>query len=130
MQQSPLRLFKRSLEHLKKKEVERLPRGLRGIYVLYCYRPRAKKYEVVYVGMTNAGNRGGIRGRLKRHRKKEANLWTHCSAYEVWDNITTNEVAELERLFRHIYRLDPKANRLNVQRGFKKIKRLERIQLI
>lgn len=82
------------------------------------------------MGMTNAGNRGGIRGRLKRHRKKEANLWTHCSAYEVWDNITTNEVAELERPFRHIYRLDPKANRLNVQRGFKKIKRLERIQLI
>jgi hypothetical protein len=31
-------------------------------------------------------------------------------------------VTELEGLFRHIYRKDTKANRLNEQKGFKKIK--------
>jgi len=40
--------------------------------------------------------------------------------FEVWDNIRDEEVAELEGLFRHIYRRDSAANRLNIQRGFKK----------
>jgi len=48
--------------------------------------------------------------------------WTHFSIFEVWDNITQDEVAELEGLFRHIYRKDTKANALNEQRGFKKLK--------
>ena len=35
-----------------------------------------------------------------------------------------HEVSELEGLFRHIYRKDTRANRLNVQRSFKKLKRI------
>jgi hypothetical protein len=80
-------------------------------------------------GMAVAGRRGGIRGRLTSHvkSKRKGKRWTHFSAFEVWDNIRQEEVAELEGLFRHIYRKDPDANRLNIQRGFKKARQLEEI---
>lgn len=38
--------------------------------------------------------------------------------------IRDEEVAELEGLFRHIYRKDSVANALNIQKGFKKAKRV------
>jgi hypothetical protein len=47
----------------------------------------------------------------------------------VWDNITEAEVSELEGLFRHIYRKDTRANPLNVQKGFKKLKRVGKKKL-
>lgn len=70
--------------------------------------------------------RGGIRGRLKSHRRKKRDLWTHFSVYEVWDNVRDDEVAELEGLFRHFYRLDPVAAELNRQRGFKPMSQVRR----
>jgi hypothetical protein len=73
--------------------------------------------------MTNSGG-GGVRSRLMRHREKKARLWTHASVYEVWDNVRDDEVRELEGLFRHIYRDDARANTLNVQRGFKKLRQV------
>ena len=126
-EQSPLRLIKKAIEHISKLDIERIPKGMRGIYVLY--HKRSSNFEVVYVGMTNAGSRGGILGRLKRHRERKGDLFTHFSVYEVWDNISNEEVVELEGLFRHIYRTDPKANRLNVRRGFRKLNQIERIEL-
>jgi hypothetical protein len=45
-------------------------------------------------------------------------------------NITEAEVAELEGLFRHIYRKDTKANPLNEQRGFKKLKTVGKKKLV
>lgn len=121
MEQSPLRLIKRSSEYISIHDINNIPKGLRGIYVLYNRRPKLKTYDVVYVGMT-LGGRGGIRGRLKGHRRKKVGLWTHCSIFEVWDNIREDEIIELEGLFRHIYRYDSRANKLNKQRGFKKLK--------
>jgi hypothetical protein len=120
-EQSPLRLIKRSAEYIPVESVMSVPRGIRGLYVLYQYRPRLKKYDVVYVGMTTAGEGGGIRRRLRSHKKHKIDLWTHCSIFEVWDNIRDEEIAELEGLFRHIYLRDSKANRLNIQRKFKKL---------
>jgi hypothetical protein len=70
---------------------------------------------------------GSIRARLGSHGRKKRNLWTHCSIFEVWDNITEAEVAELEGLFRHFYRLDSRASALNRQRSYKKLKRIEQI---
>lgn len=122
MEQSPLKLIKRCAEYIPITDIDNIPRGLRGLYVLYHYIKRSKKYDVVYVGMAKAGRRGGIRARLKRHRVNKANLWTHCSIFEVWDNIREEEITELEGLFRHIYRSDPRSNKLNAQRGFKKLK--------
>lgn len=118
---SPLRLFKRREEFLPTERVYELPRGMRGVYVLYKYRPRIRRFDVVYVGMAAEG---GIRPRLKSHRKRKAGLWTHCSVFEVWENITPAEVKELEGIFRHIYRRDARASRLNVQRSFSRIKKL------
>lgn len=121
--QSELRLVKRCAEFIKKDKITAFPRGLRGVYVLYKHNKRSEKYDVLYVGMAATGLRGGIRGRLGRHNKNK-DLWSHFSIYEVWDNIRTEEIAELEGLFRHIYRKDAQANRLNVQKGFKKLKRV------
>jgi len=61
---------------------------MRGIYVLYQYRPRVNHYDVVYVGMAA---KGGIRPRLRSHKRKKEGLWTHCSVFEVWDNISVAE---------------------------------------
>ncbi|HTQ31022.1 MAG TPA: hypothetical protein VMI53_07415 [Opitutaceae bacterium] len=126
MQQSPLRLIKRCAEFIASAEIDVLPRGLRGIYVLYQEKGK-NRYNVVYVGMARAGRRGGIRGRLRIHRRKKQNLWSHCSVYEVWDNIRDEEVIELEGLFRHIYKYDDSASKLNTQRGFKPIKKVPKI---
>jgi len=76
------------------------------------------------------GAKTGVHGRLNSHRRLKEGEWTHFSVFEVWwDNITEAEVAELEGLFRHIYRKDTKANRLNEQRGFKKLKTVGKVKL-
>lgn len=120
MRESPLRLIKRSAEFQPLARVGLVPRGRRGLYVLYRLTTAEgrKRFDVVYVGMATRG----IRGRLERHVKspKKVGLWTHFSAFEVWDNIRDEEIVELEGLFRHIYRKDSRANELNVQRTFKK----------
>lgn len=121
MEQSPLRLIKRCAEYIPIDDIDALPRGLRGIYVLYFQKGKNKKFDVVYVGMTNAFKGGGIRGRLQGHRDEKSGLWTHSSVYEVWNNIRDEEVKELEGLFRHIYKSDSKASPLNTQRTFAKI---------
>ena len=127
MEQSPLRLIKRIQERLPKSGINDLPTGLRGIYVLYLFRRRTEAYNVVYVGMARSGGRGGIRGRLKSHRRNKGDLWTHCSVFEVWDNIRDEEVVELEGLFRQIYARDQKANALNKQRSFRLLKKVQQI---
>jgi hypothetical protein len=124
MAQSPLRLIKRCTEFRAQADLEELPGYLRGIYVLYRLQRRngRERYSVVYVGMSAAGRRRGIRWRLHKHQRAKGELWTHFSVYEVWDNIRDDEIRELEGLFRHIYRKDPEANRLNVARGFKAVR--------
>jgi len=122
MEQSHLRLIKRSAEYLPVDDFLLLPRGIRGIYVLYKFVRKTGRYNVVYVGMTRAGSGGGVRGRLRKHKKKKAGLWTHFSVYEVWDNIRDDEIVELEGIFRHLYKFDTSANKLNIQRGYRKLK--------
>ncbi|HEX6927774.1 MAG TPA: GIY-YIG nuclease family protein [Gammaproteobacteria bacterium] len=123
MSESPLRLIKKVAERIPQADVHHLPRGVRGIYVLYKERRRIGKHDVVYVGMTNSS----VRSRLMRHREKKEMraLWTHASIFAVWENIRDDEVTELEGLFRHIYRSDSQANRLNVQRSFKKLRHVQ-----
>lgn len=123
MPQSLLRLIKRSAEYQPVENAKNLPRGIRGIYVLYMQNQQ-KIYDVVYVGMTATGDGGGIRSRLRSHKRRKLGLWTHFSVFEVWDNIRDEEITELEGIFRHIYRFDAQANKLNLQRGFKKLKKV------
>jgi len=128
MRQSELRLIKRSAEFVDKDDADQLPRGKRGIYVLYHREPgRRKRFTVLYVGMARAGAGRGLKRRILAHRKspRKKDRWTHFSVFEVWDNISDEEVVELEGLFRHIYRFDASASRLNVIRGFKKLEKVE-----
>ena len=125
MPESALRLVRRRAEFISRGRLNELPKKLRGFYVLYKELDSVagrQKFEVLYVGMATAGQRGGIHGRLMSHNKskRKGALWTHFSAFEVWDNIRHDEIAEIEGLFRHIYRKDPNANRLNIQRGLKR----------
>jgi hypothetical protein len=126
MGQSPLRLVKRCTEFLPQDAVSSVPGALRGIYVLYRQIGPAKhkRFSVVYVGMSASGRTRGIRRRLAAHRRSKGELWTHFSVFQVWDNIRDEEIQELEGLFRHLYRRDPQANRLNVARGFKPMRRI------
>jgi hypothetical protein len=126
---SELKLVKRCVEFCEISEIREIPSNTRGIYVLFKRRRKfnkrskkwREKYDVVYIGMAR-GAKSGVHSRLLAHRKSKEGEWTHFSVFEVWDNITEAEVAELEGLFRHIYRKDTKANPMNEQRGFKKLK--------
>lgn len=122
MPETELKLFKRFVEFQPRSEISRVPRGTRGIYVLLRWRRRLRRYDVVYVGMA----RQGVAGRLRAHARSAAkrDLWTHFSVFEVLDNVRGEEIEELEGLLRHIYRRDSRANRLNVQRGYKKLQRV------
>ncbi len=122
---SPMRLIKNVMEFVPKADASHVPHKTRGIYVLYQHTPGSEDFEVVYIGMARGAN-SGIRSRLKSHKqsKIKAEQWTHFSAFEVWDNIAEQEVAELEGIFRHVYRHDPQANRLNTQRAYKPLKRV------
>ena len=128
MAQSLLRLIRKCAEFISQESINLLPRRLRGMYVLYQHEPaqgrRKERYNLVYVGMARSGRGGGIRSRLVTHRRRKGKLWTHFSVFQVWDNIRDDEVAELEGLFRHIYRKDARANTLNVQRRFKPLRKL------
>lgn len=126
MQKSELRLIKNALEYLPKEDVNIIPSGTRGLYVLYKRKGKVKAdshhYDFVYIGMASSS----IRSRVNKHIKSKGNLWSHFSFFEVWDNISDDEIAELEGLFRHLYKFDSKANSLNKQKAYKKLVRVRR----
>ena len=119
---SELKLIKRCFEYCEIDQIRKIPKNTRGIYVIYRRREvkGQEQYNVVYIGMAR-GNKSGARSRLDEHKESKKNKWTHFSIFEVWENIFEDEVAELEGLFRHIYRKDLKANALAKQRSFKKL---------
>ena len=121
---SVLRLVKQCALRQPQDRIDSVPLHTRGIYVLFQHR-KTGMYDVVYVGLAG-GAHAGIRGRLRSHRAKKESEWSHFSVFEVWDNVQPAEVAELESLFREIYSKDSRANRLNVQKGSKKLKSVAR----
>ena len=122
--ENQLRLMRRCAQWKSKTEIDHVPRGIRGIYTLLKHCPRLKKFDVVYIGM--AEGKLGIMDRLRSHAKSKSkgDLWTHFSMFEVWPNIS--EIAEIEGLFREIYRKDRRVNKLNRQR---KCKMLQRVRI-
>ena len=121
MQTGVLRLIRHCAEWRPVQEISKVPDKTRGIYALLKHDPKQgpKAFNLVYIGMS----RKGVKGRLLIHRrsKSKRGLWTHFSVYSVWPNITDDEIAELEGLFRAIYRRDTTANSIAVQKGFKKL---------
>ena len=126
MPRAKLRLIKRCAEFKSRDEISQIPPKTRGIYILLKFRPRLKMYDVVYVGMSSLGQKCGARSRLKAHAKskRKGARWTHFSIFEVWDNIAPSEIEELEGLFRHIYRKDTRANKLNRSKRFGKLRKV------
>ena len=121
---SECHLIKNSLEYVAAEDTRLVPAKIRGLYVLYQQTPGKEssrvRFDVVYVGMAR-GKASGIAGRLHSHRRdpKKRDLWTHFSVYEVWDNVSEEEVEELEGLFRHLFRYDSTANALATQKAYK-----------
>ena len=116
-----MKFIKRCAEFISKDGRKDIPPNTRGIYVLFQKKGN-KKFNAVYVGMAR-GNKTGIHGRINSHvlSKTKGSSWSHFSLFEVHDNISTEEVEELEGLLRHIYRFDLQANPFNQQRRYKKL---------
>jgi hypothetical protein len=79
-----------------------IPPKTRGFYVLYNKRQKGaeEKFDVVYIGVAGQSQRvrRGIKGRLKRHDKRNEG-WTYYSFFEVDDNVTREDIREPESLF-------------------------------
>ncbi len=124
----PLRLIEQQLEFIAKADIDTIPKGLRGIYVLYRTVDSGTKNRphrhVVYVGMSASG----IRGRLRSHRKHKDALWDACSIFVVWPNVREEEIRELEGILRHISRFDPDAQQLNAQGAYKKLATTRKVE--
>jgi hypothetical protein len=130
--QSPLRLIKRCRLFLKKGNWK-IPPITRGIYVLYREKnsqSRKTFFEVFYIGVGGVSKKAGtgIGGRVKHHAKSPSkrDKWTHYSFFEVHDNVSHEEILELEGLFLGIFRHDPRIKLANVQFGSKAFKRLSK----
>jgi len=107
------RFIKRVAEFVPAAQRENVPDNTRGIYALLKHQ-KGDCYDVVYVGMS-AGSKAGMWSRLRSHWRKKKGAWTHFTVFEVHDNITAQEIREIEGLFRHTYRKDSRANRHNKQ---------------
>ena len=108
-----------------REKLSSIPPYTRGVYVLYK-KVADKTFHVVYIGVAGLGvtGGGGTRGRLKRHNKKDKEEWSHFSLFEVHDNITRDEIREIEALLLGIFRHDPRIKLTNKQRGSKKLSQL------
>jgi len=139
--QSVFRVIKRWKRYQPAQSYKDVPHRTRGLYVLY----RAKKaqgsdrklYEVTYIGVAGLGpgGTGGIRGRLLRHfnarngtSQKPQKLegrndqnWTHYSMFEVHDNVTREEIRELETLLLAIFKHDRRVALTNKQLDSRKL---------
>lgn len=62
---------------------------------------------------------------MKAHVKAKAG-WTHFSYFEVHDNISGEEIRELEALLLQIFRHDSRIKLTNVQKGSRKFRETRR----
>lgn len=124
---SVCRFIKRVAEFVPQNRCGLIPDNTRGIYTLLRKSGR-DRYDVVYIGMS-AGDRAGMYSRLHAHRWNKRLKWTHFSIFEVHDNITRQEIRELEGLFLCIYRKDTQANKLNMQLTYRPFQRIRQNDL-
>ena len=124
--QSLLKLVKRWRRYQPLVEWKTVPRSTRGLYVLYRQKP-PEQFEVFYIGVAGLGDvsRGGIRSRLRNHVKKKPG-WTHFSFFEVHDNVTSEEIRELEALLLGIFRHDRRIQLANKHSGSKRLAELRK----
>ena len=130
--QAPLRFIKRCRLYCRRetcKDRKFIPHITRGVYVLYKDKSHGakKKFEVFYIGVGGVAKdaNSGVGARLRTHEEQKDG-WTHYSFFEVHDNVTREEILEVEQLFLRIFRHDDRIELDNVQLGSKIFKRLSR----
>ena len=122
MSEASLRLIKKCIEWREfiNQEVEKIPHNTRGIYVLFEHEEiEPDVYNVMYIGMSATG----VRSRLQSHIKSRTKS-TRCSRFsifEVHDNVSEQEIEELEGIIRHMFRKDSHGNQLAKQVRFEKL---------
>lgn len=132
--QSLLRLIKRWKRYVPRKDrAGTVRRNTRGVYVLYKLRTRKSElhYQVVYIGVAGVGKtggggiQGGIQGRVRTHDRRIKD-WSHFSYFEVHDNVTKEEILELEALLLGIFSDDGRIKLANKQGGSRKLSQLRK----
>jgi len=93
---SSCRFFKRGFEFVPRSRWDDIPDNTRGIYAL-LKKGKKGNFDVVYIGCS-AGTSAGIWSRMRKHNKNKAG-WKLFSIFEVHDNISREEIRELEALF-------------------------------
>jgi hypothetical protein len=117
---------------------DHIPHVTRGLYVLYKqgHRKKDKKnFEVTYIGVggvqskqAKTGVGGRIRTHDKRAKEKKIKNWTHYSYFEVHDNISREEIRQLESLLLTIFKHDKRISLDNVQHGGSALRKLSKSQ--
>jgi hypothetical protein len=130
--QAPLRLIKRCRLYCPKHTCMTdgyIPSTTRGVYVLYKDKSRGKKkkFEVFYIGVGGIAKdaTSGVGRRIRNHRENKQR-WTHYSLFEVHDNVSREEILEIEQLFLRMFRHDNRIKLDNIQHGSAVFKRLSR----
>jgi hypothetical protein len=127
-QQSLLRVIKRWRRYERRGDWRYLLPVTRGIYILYkdtgerAANGKQKIFHVVYIGVAGVAKEAkrGIRGRLRQHAKAKSShgtAWTHYSFFEVHDNVSREEILELESFLLAIFRHDPRIELANKQKS-------------
>jgi len=125
--QSPLRIIKRWRRYERRGDWKYLLPITRGVYVLYKEQKQSVSEKrtnpivhVVYIGVAGVGKdpKTGVGGRLRSHDKTKKD-WTHYSFFEVHDNVSREEILELESFLLGIFRHDPRIGLENKVRSSK-----------
>jgi hypothetical protein len=121
-----LRLIKRWRRYERRQDLRFVLPVTRGLYVLYRLR-RGGEYEVVYIGVAGVSKtpKSGIGSRLRSHHKNRKD-WTHYSFFEVHDNVSREEILELESLLLGIFRHDSRIELENKQKSSGKLYHLRK----
>lgn len=111
-----------------------IPHVTRGLYVLYKEEPPERhknNFAVTYIGVGGVQNKratSGVGNRIRTHdkRAKEGKIkdWTHYSYFEVHDNISSEEIRQLESLLLTIFQHDKRITLDNVQHGGSELRKL------
>lgn len=123
--QSLLRFIKRWKRYQPRENRNEVKQNTRGVYVLY--KQSGKDHLAIYIGVAGLGKDGGggVRSRLRTHHRR-IKKWTHFSFFEVHDNITREEIREIEALLLGIFRHDPRVQLTNKNKGSKKLFQLQK----
>src|SRR5438093_4956520 len=132
--QSPLRMIKRWRRYEERGNWKYLLPITRGVYVLYkeqknsiSAKRKDKIAHVVYIGVAGVAKepKSGINSRLRQHDKNKKD-WSHYSFFEVHDNVSREEILELETFLLAIFRHDPRLELENTVSGSKRLSNLRK----